>query len=195
MKLQDKLPEGVTVDGHFYKLDLSFRNVLNMMEILQKDDLMPEAREYKALKCLTKHPRNVFKVMIAVRGILFEQKPSGDNQKVMSFEQDAGLIRTAFRQVYGIDLFRDNLHWLEFVELLRNIPEGNRYADVIGIRVRPMPKATKYNAEERQWLLKAKSDVAIHLTDEEQAKKYESDVAKIFAGLMRMAQEGSEKDG
>lgn len=194
MKLQEKLPDGVTVNGKFYKMNFDFRNVLQMMEILQRDDLMPDARNYLALKCFTKHPKHVDETLSAVRSVLFEKAPSGDGKKLTSFEQDAGLIRAAFRQAYGIDLYRENLHWLEFSELLRNIPEGNRYAEVIGIRARPMPKATKYNAEERQWLLKAKSDVAIHLTEEEQAKKYESDVGKIFSGLMGMIK-GSENSG
>ena len=46
MKLQDRLPEGVEVDGKWYKLDLDFRNVLRMIEVLDRDDLMPEAKAY-----------------------------------------------------------------------------------------------------------------------------------------------------
>jgi hypothetical protein len=156
---------------------------------------MPEAREYLALKCVMKRPRNTGPVLAAVRGLLFEETPSRDGKKVTSFEQDAGLIRAAFRQAYGIDLYKDKLHWFEFSELLQNIPEGSRYAEVIGIRVRPMPKATKWNAEERQWLLKAKADVALHLSEEEQQKKYEQDVSRIFAGLMGMIAKGSENNG
>ena len=195
MKLQEALPEGVEIGGRFYRLDFDFRNVLRMMEIMQRDDLIPEAREYKALRCLTKHPRNVHRVMLAVRALLFEEKPAEDEKKVTSFEQDAGLIRSAFRQCYGIDLFRDRLHWLEFRELLQNIPDGSRYSEVLGIRTRPMPKATKYNAEERQWLMKAKVQVALHLSDEEQAKKYDKDVANVFAGLMHMIEAGDGQDG
>lgn len=195
MKLQEALPEGVEIGGRFYRLDFDFRNVLRMMEIMQRDDLIPEAREYKALRCLTKHPRNVHRVMLAVRALLFEEKPAEDEKKVTSFEQDAGLIRSAFRQCYGIDLFRDRLHWLEFRELLQNIPDGSRYSEVLGIRTRPMPKATKYNAEERQWLMKAKAQVALHLSDEEQAKKYDKDVANVFAGLMHMIEAGDGQDG
>ena len=96
------------------------------------------------------------------------------------------MIRSAFRQEYGIDLFREKLHWLEFKELLQNLPDGNRYEEVIGIRARPLPAPTKYNAKEREWLMKAKQSVALHLTEQEQEKKYDADVGKIFAGLMSM---------
>ena len=192
MKLQDHLPQGVFVDNKFYRLDFDFRNVLRMMEILDRDDLMPEAKEFLALKCLTRHPRNVQKVLVAVRELLFQQKPKKDAKKVTDFEQDAGLIRAAFRQEFGIDLYRDKLHWIEFSEMLNAIPEGNRYAEVVGIRARPIPAPTKWNQHEREWLLKAKADVALHLSDAEQAKKYQEDVGKVFASLFGMIQKGSE---
>lgn len=195
MKLQDTLPNGVTVDGRFYKMDFDFRNVLRMMDELDRDDVMPEARAYNALKCLTNRPKNVPKVLEAVKGLLFQEKPKKDAQKVTDFVQDAGMIRAAFRQAYGIDLYRDRLHWIEFSELLNAIPEGSRYAEVVGIRVRPMPAPTKWNAQEREWLMKAKADVAIHLSEKEQAKKYQEDVAKVFSGLMGIIAKGSEQDG
>lgn len=195
MKLQDTLPNGVTVDGRFYKLDFDFRNVLRMMDELDRDDVMPEARAYNALKCLTNRPKNVPKVLEAVKGLLFQEKPKKDAQKVTDFVQDAGMIRAAFRQAYGIDLYRDRLHWIEFSEMLNAIPEGSRYAEVVGIRVRPMPAPTKWNAQEREWLMKAKADVAIHLSEKEQAKKYQEDVAKVFSGLMGIIAKGSEQDG
>ena len=192
MKLQDRLPDGVTVDGRFYRLDFDFRNVLKMMETLARDDLMPEAREYMALKCLTRHPRNVSKVLAAVRALLFEKPPKADSKKVTDFVQDAGLIRAAFRQEYGIDLYREKLHWIEFRELLNAIPEGNRYSEVIGIRVRPIPSPTKWNGEERAWLIKAKADVALDMSEEEREDKYQRDVAGIAAALLAWA---GEKDG
>ena len=195
MRLQDRLPDGVTVDVKFYKLDFDFRNVLRMMEELDRDDLMPEARSYNALKCLCSRPKNVQKVLEAVKGLLFQEKPKKDAQKVTDFVQDAGMIRAAFRQAYGIDLYRDKLHWIEFSEMLNAIPEGSRYSEVVGIRARPMPAPTRWNAEERQWLMKAKADVAIHLSEKEQAKRYEEDVAKVFSGLMGIIAKGSEING
>ena len=192
MKLQDRLPDGVTVGGRFYRLDFDFRNVLKMMEIMARDDLMPDAREYIALKCLTRHPRNVSKVLAAVRALLFEKPPKTDSKKATDFVQDAGLIRAAFRQEYGVDLYREKLHWIEFRELLNAIPEGNRYSEVIGIRVRPIPSPTKWNGEERAWLIKAKADVALDMSEEEREDKYQRDVAGIAAALLAWA---GEKNG
>ena len=187
MRLQDRLPEGVEVDGRFYKMDFEFRNVLNMIEVLDRDDLMPEAKAYKALSFLQKRPKNAVKVLEAVKGLLFKAPRKKGGQKVTDFVQDAGLIRAAFRQAYGIDLYRDRLHWIEFTELLNAIPEGSRYSEVVGIRSRPMPAPTKWNQHEREWLIRAKADVALVMTEKERAERYERDVANIAAVLIGMA--------
>ena len=193
MRLYDRLPDGVFVNGKHYRMDFDFRNVLRMIDILQDEYLMPEAREYNALKCVMKRPKNIHLVLLAVKGLLFSGKPPRDQRKITDFKQDAAMIRAAFRQAYGIDLYRDRLHWFEFSELLSNIPEGNRYSEVIGIRIRPMPKATKYNMEERAWLLKAKAEVGLEMTEEERQSNYDRDVTNIAAFLMGMAEKKEVK--
>ena len=194
MKLQERLPDGVTVDGKFYKMDFDFRNVLKMCEVLDRDDMLPEAKAYKALSFVQKRPKHAQKVLRAVMDLLFKAPRKKDGQKVTDFVQDAGLIRAAFRQAYGIDLYRDKLHWIEFTELLNAIPEGNRYAEIVGIRARPMPAPTKYNQHEREWLAKAKAECRLDMSEKERMRRYEQDVANIAAVLMGMAK-GSENDG
>lgn len=194
MKLQDRLPDGVEVEGKFYRMNFDFRNVLKMIDIMDDESLLPEVKVYNALRCVCKRPKNVLKMYAAVKSLLFKAPRKKGGQKVTDWVQDAGLIRSAFRQVYGIDLFRDRLHWLEFTELLSAIPEGNRYSDVVGIRARPMPEPTKWNQKEREWLMKAKENCALELTDKERADQYQKDVANIAAVLMAMAG-GSENDG
>jgi hypothetical protein len=189
MKLYDRLPEEIEIGGRRYRLDLDFRNVLRMMEILARDDLIPPARRWLALKCVMRRPpRDTEAALTALRALLFPARPrDADGKRLTSFDQDADLIRAAFRQAYGIDLYRDKLHWIEFTELLNAIPEGSRYSEVVGIRVRPMPAATKWNQHEREWLAKAKADVALEMTDKERADKYEQDVANIANILMAWA--------
>ena len=186
LRLFDSLPDSITVDGKRYKCDFDFRNVLRMLETMQREDLIPDARDYLCAKCVCNAPKNAGKVYNELCSVLFEKRPETGEKRLTSYEQDAGLIRSAFRQVYGIDLFRDKLHWFEFIELLQNLPEGNRYEEIIGIRARPLPAPNKYNQKEREWLLKAKQSVALHLNEKEQEKKYDSDAGRIFAGIMSM---------
>ena len=195
MRLQDRLPNSVTVLGKRYRVDLDFRNVLRMMEVMARDDLIPGARDYLALKCVMKRPpRHTGPMIEALRALLFPERKHRDGQRLTSFEQDADLIRAAFRQAYGIDLFRDKLHWMEFSALLSVLPEGSRYSEILGIRARPMPAATKYNQAEREWLAKAKAACALEMSEDERQRVYAEGVKSVFAGLLAWA-EGSEKHG
>ena len=187
MKLYERLPDSVMVGRKKVKLDLDYRNVLRMLETLQRDDLLPDAREWRAVRCVCRKPVNG--TLEAVKKLLFPDTPKATGKRVTSFEQDADLIRAAFRQVYGINLWTDRLHWLEFIELLHGIPDGNRYAETISIRVREMPEPTKYNRKEREWLAKAKVSVALRMTEKEEKENYQRMVQNIFHILLPNAKE------
>ena len=195
IRLFERLPDSVTADGRKYKCDFDFRNVLKMLEIMQREDITPDARDYLCVRCLCRPPKNAGNVYRALCDVLFEKTPETGGKRLTSYEQDAGMIRAAFRQVYHIDLFRERLHWLEFVELLCNLPEGNRYSETIGIRARPLPAPNKYNQKEREWLMKAKQSVALHLNEKEQEKKYDADVSRVFNGLLSMIPKEVEQNG
>lgn len=195
IRLFERLPDSVTADGRKYKCDFDFRNVLKMLEIMQREDIAPDARDYLCARCLCRPPKNAGNVYRALCDVLFEKTPETGGKRLTSYEQDAGMIRAAFRQVYHIDLFRERLHWLEFVELLCNLPEGNRYSETIGIRARPLPTPNKYNQKEREWLMKAKQSVALHLNEKEQEKKYDADVSRVFNGLLSMIPKEVEQNG
>lgn len=191
MKLQDSLPKGVRVGKRFYRLDLDFRSVLRLIDTMARDDLLPDARDYLALKCVMKHPRRVHETLDAVKRLLFPAtRKSADKKKITDFAQDADLIRAAFMQVYRIDLYTEKLHWFKFSALLAGLPEGNRYSDVLGIRARPMPAPTKYNAEERRWLAKAKAELALRMTDTEREQSYKQGLYDIATSLLNLAQQG-----
>lgn len=197
MRLQDALPRGVTVRGRFYRMDLDFRNVLRMMDVLAKEHLLPEAKAYLALRCVMKRPpRNTLEVLAELRGLLFPQKAkkSEIQKKITDFEQDADLIRAAFLQTYGINLYRDPLHWFEFSSLLAGLPEGSRYSEILGIRARPMPAPNKVNQQERQWLAQAKAAYALQMTDQEREKSYQSSMRRTTASLIALAKRGEKNN-
>ena len=196
MKLQERLPDAVTVDGKRYRVDLDFRNVLRMIDALGREDMLPGAREYVALKCVMKRPpRNTGAAIAALREMLFPGEKKQNGGKMTDFVQDADLIRAAFLQAYGINLYRDRLHWLEFTGLLACLPTGSRYADILSIRARPMPKPTKYNGEERKWLAEAKAKFAVRLTDKEMADSLQASLRSTTLSLLALAQKGGGADG
>jgi hypothetical protein len=195
VKLYETLPDRVTVGRKTYRVNLDFRNVLRMMDVLDREGLLPEAATWLALKCVMRHvPAKCAEIMKAVNELCFsasgkKQKPQGP--RLTSYSQDAGGMRAAFLQVYGIDLWTAKLHWLTFRDLMEGLPsEGTRYAEIISIRGRPMPKPTKWNADERKWLQEAKKAYAIDMTEAETESKYQQDVLNIFNGLMGMIPKG-----
>ena len=195
MKLHERLPDAVTVDGKRYRVDLDFRNVLRMIDALGREDMLPGAREYVALKCVMKRPpRNTGAAIAAMREMLFPGGKKQSGEKMTDFVQDADLIRAAFLQAYGINLYRDRLHWLEFTGLLACLPTGSRYADILSIRARPMPKPTKYNGEERKWLAEAKAKFAVRLTDKEMADSLQVSLHSTTLSLLALAQKGGGAD-
>ena len=200
MKLQERLPNRVKVGRHSYRVNLDFRNVLDMLGVMAREDLIPDARDYLALRCVMRRPprgsERCADVLNAISKICFKAptKPA-HGPKMTDFEQDADLIRAAFLQEYHINLWRDQLHWLEFTALLDALPEGSRYADVLGIRARPMPAPTKYNAELRQWLAKAKAECAVRMTDREAENSYQNGLRLMAEGLLMMAKKEVKQDG
>lgn len=196
MKLYERLPDRVTVGRRHFRLDLDFRNVLRMMDILARDDLLPDARDYLALRCVTKPKGDIQALMGAVREIIFPaRKERENNDKITDYVQDADLIRAAFLQCYGINLYRDKLHWSEFSGLLSSLPDGSRYSDILSIRTRPMPAPTKWNAEERAWLAKAKAQYAVQMSDRENEYKLQNDLRNMAESLLAMAKQGGETNG
>ena len=196
MKLHERLPDAVTVDGKRYRVDLDFRNVLRMIDALGREDMLPGAREYVALKCVMKRPpRNTGAAIATLREMLFPGGKKQSGEKMTDFVQDADLIRAAFLQAYGINLYRDRLHWLEFTGLLACLPTGSRYADILSIRARPMPKPTKYNCDERKWLAEAKAKFAVRLTDKEMADSLQMSLHSTTLSLLALAQKGGGADG
>lgn len=193
MKLQDSLPHGVTVNGKFYPMDFDFRNVLRMLESMELKDLTEEAWVYRALKCVMRRPRgDLMRILAETRKVLFANEKEPTGEKLTDYVQDADLIRAAFQQAYGIDLWREKLHWLEFTALMSGIPEGTRYSDILSIRARPMPEPTKYNAEERANLAKAKAEYALKMTDDERENNLSFGLNNLANMLLSMAGKGGE---
>lgn len=198
MRLYDRLPDRVKVGRKTYRINLDFRNVLRLFDTLTEKNLMPEARQYLALRCVMRRPpkRRTGEAFAAVMEIIAgDRHVNGEQKKVMSFEQDADLILAAFRQAYGIDLYHDKVHWLAFRALLAGLPEGSRYAEVVSIRSREIPMATKYNSAEISWLMKAKAAVQLKLTDEEREASMRRTGHETAMSLLAYARAYAPKGG
>ena len=75
------------------------------------------------------------------------------------------------------------------------MPEGSRYSEILSIRARPIPAPTKWNAEERAWLAKAKAQYAVKLNEKERENQYQKGLRQMAAGLLNLAKQGGETNG
>ena len=190
MKLFERIPDRIEIEGKKYRLKLDYRNVIRMLYIMENEYLMPMARDYLAVRCVVKHPpKDCFVALHEIQLLLFgEPKPSGE--KLTSFDQDADLIRAAFMQEYGINLFRDKLNWFEFSAFLHGLPNGSRYSDVIGIRSRPVPPPTRFNQAEREALIRAKAACALNMSDKERQQSYQKSLESVFNDMKNITKRG-----
>jgi hypothetical protein len=78
-----------------------------------------------------------------------EKEDSEEDERLFDFNIDNGLMFSAFRQVYNIDLSVESMHWWYFLELFRGLPEGTKLSKVIEIRGKEIPAKAdpKYKSE------------------------------------------------
>lgn len=121
------------------------------------------------------------------------KNPYGDeddktnSKNVVCFEKDSSLIMSAFLQIYGINLMRDNIPWVEFIILFQGLPDSTKLSKVIEIRDMPIPKTTKDNIKEVQDIICLKNYYSISDND------IEEDMAKEF--MKQRQQEEGDSSG
>lgn len=160
--LYQRPPYWVTVGKRRYRLRPYFNRVLAAVDVLQDENLVMRDKIDTANALLYRIPRKGRPDLLeAALTLLLGKGRGGKSEPVFDFGQDAGYIYAAFRQAYGIDLFRARLHWWEFVALFESLPDNTRMAQIINIRSQPIPARNRYNGESVQHLMRQKALFAL----------------------------------
>lgn len=177
MRLYETYPEEIELDGKTVKLDLSYDRVLRALDLQDETALTPEDKI--ALQCelilaegerLPRDTKKQAELLIAVFE-LFPKSESSTKERYLDFKQDAAMIRSAFFRI-GVDLTREKLHFLQFLELLADLPTDTALMRTINIRQMPVPQINEHNKEQVAKLLEAKQRCAIKLSEEERRAKF-----------------------
>ena len=191
MKLYQKLPYSVTVNGKRYKINPSFDRILEAVDVLGKED-WTDTQKISYLKWLLIKSR--CDCPVDVINAIMELLVQGDSSepRTLDFAQDSDLIYAAFWQTYGIDLYeeRGKLHWYKFSALLSALPEDTRISEIIGIRMQNVPKATKYNQEQRNQIIRLKAKYRIKVSEKEKEEMYQKSMQRLAGILTNMAERG-----
>lgn len=196
MKLYEAPPDRIKWGQRTVKLNLSFNRVLTVLDILNDERFDDQSKVECCLSLLCKkkrHPKDPELLKAIFKLIEPARKKKDLSEKVFDYTQDRGLIVAAFWQAYGIDLntAHDSLHWLTFIDLLRGLPNNTRLSEVISIRVRPMPKPTKHNAEERAQLARLKAEYRLEKSEAEQKSALQDGLRRMAAALLMQAKKGN----
>lgn len=198
-------PPALWFRGKRYRIRDDFRRVLTCYDVLQDAAFSDVEKVNLCLEILAAPTFRIRKLPPEGRLRLFQQVFSlfvenggaakETAEKAFDMYGDAGSIYAAFRQVYGMDLHRvRRLRWWNFSQLLANLPDGTRFTDIVAIRTRPMPKATKYNAEERRTLAMLKARYRVKTSEEERERNLAQGLKKLAHALKSAAESQKEPD-
>lgn len=167
MKLNEAYPHTLTDGRVVCHFRAPFDTVLFLSDVVASVMLSPDDKI--RLCCRLIFGRRLWSMAKKRRRLdaFFTLMNSGSNEngeQIIDLEQDAPMIRSAFKQQYGIDLDneRGRMSWFEFLERLSNITPDTLYGRVLEIRTTPIPAANQHNTEYRNRLIQQKAKFAIH---------------------------------
>lgn len=182
MDLAYPLTDTVEIDGKTYKLDLSFDNVLRLIDMLndkQLDDITQiETGLYMLLGVeldysIEKKEEIFYQIFYETIGKETEENipvdldgnpmPQQKEDKIYSIKQDAPYIYASFYQDYGIDLFevQGKLHWEKFKVLLAGLRPDTKFKEIVNIRTMELPTG-KGTEKQRKRIKELKEYYRLH---------------------------------
>jgi len=180
-KIHEKLETEVEISGMIYKVDLSFNNVMKLLDLIKMPHIRDVEKVYTGIYLLLGTELElerdqqfvVFETLIKTFVHTEDQQetqidlegnvmPNADKQQIYDLAHDATYIYTSFKHAYNINLFEEQgkLDWREFKILLRDLPDETKFKQVIDIRTRSYPKG-KGMSEERKKLKELKRTFAL----------------------------------
>lgn len=139
MKLVEKFPHAVRINGEVYELNTDFRVGLKIMQAFEDNRLA--TLEKKVIMCdllFQKMPEDINAAAIAAVKFLDCGKPRSEptGGRVYSFLKDAEYIYSAFLQTYGVDLQSEEMHWWKFCAMFGDLGQETTFNQIVGLRSR-----------------------------------------------------------
>lgn len=191
LNLAEAPPCSVEHNGITYKLTPAFGNVLHMRDVAADDNLLDGEKVDLMLHLLVDgdYPCDPELLTKICETLFPAPKQDAGAQKAFDFHQDAELIYSAFLQAYGIDLIqeRHTLHWWQFIALLHSLPDTTKFAEVVRIRLMPLPKPTPHNQEQIQNLLRLKAQYRVQLSETEREEQLQNGLRRVAVALLKQA--------
>src|SRR5574344_730471 len=128
---KQSLPNTVCVNGRDFSIYTDFRVWLEFGEITKKDCVLNDLMFiFKNERPQIDFSREVFDFYNNENARPCKSK-SGSHRKTFDFILDGEYIYSAFRQQYGINLLKEDLHWHEFKALFNGLTEDTKMVQIM----------------------------------------------------------------
>lgn len=180
----------VSFEGKRYRVNYAFDVILRIFELATDDRLTEiEKIELQAEMLIGRNRLSIQQKQRIIEYIfrgLVDERQGPDKERLLDFKQDAKYIYASFWQAYGIDLVEQQgkLSWQKFMALFEGLPADTKIMEVISIRARPVPRATKYNQDEIRNLLKLKKAYRLKVSDKDKADTFQAGVDRFVSKLL-----------
>lgn len=169
-----KQDDSIEIDGRKYQLNISFDNILKIIELMKEERIANVAKVDMAIRLFFKFEKDevipfdfetqynaflsIFEEYVKQEEKAQEYDIKGnpmpvyekDTKQYYSLKYDAEYIYASFMQAYGIDLLEQQgkLHWFKFQALLSGLPKDTKFCEIVSIR--QWKKPNKNDTEAKQ---------------------------------------------
>ena len=182
-------PEYVQIDDVKYKINTDFRVVLRFNELVLDNTISDYERGLGTiLLFFGKEGINVpehYERLLKSTLNFVKGRPSSvhvdEKKKIvrdMDYKQDWGLILASMKQVYGIDLTKEKLHWWTFFDYLNGLPTDCVLNQVREIRRKDLSKIK--DRDEREEYIKLKEQWRLEEKDKPLSKEQQESVNRFY---------------
>lgn len=180
--LYDVFPETVIVHDKEYSINTDFRCVLNLIDILEKEN--GDSNILAAiLSMYDEVPEDTEAAIFAIGQFILgdeggEAEERINAKKTISFSKDAPYILSDYLRFYQIDLTQvEYLHWRKFRLLLDGLPEDSEMKKRIYYRGLDAGKIK--DKAERDRVLRIQKNISLENTEADAER-----IGELFGGLM-----------
>ena len=170
--LLDRLPS----DYNGYLIRTSFRIGIQICLCMEDPDYTDDEKTFTCLNLLYGRgiPTDIEEALNGLKWFMSCGKPDekrniGNNKTLFYFDFDAGRIYSSFKQTYGIDLAKTDMHWFEFIELMGSLNEHSAFENAVQIRDYDL-STLKGKARTKMQQMKQNLTPEMKLSSEEQDK-------------------------
>lgn len=146
----DPLPETVEIDGHRYAINSDFRFFVALEQAIysgSNPDVAELLRDFYPQGVPANVDEAAQKMLWFFQGVEDDSDAppaqAGKKNRQYDYAQDADVLAASFLDSYGIDLYKDSLHWWTFRRLMLALPDTSPFMERVRFRVIDINKVDK----------------------------------------------------